>query len=159
MFRRFEETAVKAYLIIRKNANLFINLFSMVRERRESNSFWPYFLLCSVHFNTNRNEREHGWFHRTHTEGYIIVQKFSLTPRPPPLPLLSSPSPSVPLLSFPPSLPPLLSSHSPSLPSHSPSLPLSFPPPLSPSPSLPLSPPLPLPSPPPDEMHRYPRVA
>ena len=32
MFRRFEETAVKAYLIIRKNANMFINLFSMVRE-------------------------------------------------------------------------------------------------------------------------------
>ena len=35
MFRRFEETAVKAYLIIRKNANLFINLFSMVREKGE----------------------------------------------------------------------------------------------------------------------------
>ena len=31
MFRVFEETAVKAYLIIRKKANLFINLFSMVR--------------------------------------------------------------------------------------------------------------------------------
>jgi len=31
MFRRFEETAVKAYMIIRENANLFINLFSMVR--------------------------------------------------------------------------------------------------------------------------------
>lgn len=31
MFRRFEETAIKAYLILRENANLFINLFSMVR--------------------------------------------------------------------------------------------------------------------------------
>lgn len=31
MFRRFEDTAVKAYLILRQNANLFINLFSMVR--------------------------------------------------------------------------------------------------------------------------------
>ena len=29
-FRRFEETAVKAYMIIRKNANVLINLFSMV---------------------------------------------------------------------------------------------------------------------------------
>ena len=35
MFRRFEETAVKAYLIIRKNANMFINLFSMVREMEQ----------------------------------------------------------------------------------------------------------------------------
>lgn len=32
IFRRFEETAVKAYMIIRENANLFINLFSMVRD-------------------------------------------------------------------------------------------------------------------------------
>jgi len=31
MFRRFEETAVKAYMIIRENANLFINLFSMMK--------------------------------------------------------------------------------------------------------------------------------
>ncbi|KAL5517410.1 hypothetical protein EMCRGX_G002951 [Ephydatia muelleri] len=30
-FKVFEETAVKAYLIIRKNANLFINLFSMMK--------------------------------------------------------------------------------------------------------------------------------
>lgn len=30
-FRMFEETAVKAYLIIRENANLFINLFSMMK--------------------------------------------------------------------------------------------------------------------------------
>ena len=30
MFRRFEETSVKAYLTLRQNANLFINLFSMV---------------------------------------------------------------------------------------------------------------------------------
>lgn len=31
MFRRFEDTAVKAYLILRQNANLFINLFSMMK--------------------------------------------------------------------------------------------------------------------------------
>ena len=31
LFKKFEDTAVKAYLVIRTNANLFINLFSMVR--------------------------------------------------------------------------------------------------------------------------------
>ena len=30
MFKRFEDTAVEAYMIIRKNANVIINLFSMV---------------------------------------------------------------------------------------------------------------------------------
>jgi phosphatidylinositol-4,5-bisphosphate 3-kinase len=30
-FKKFEQIAVKAYLIIRKNANLFINLFSMMK--------------------------------------------------------------------------------------------------------------------------------
>lgn len=30
-FRRFEETAIKAYMIIRKNANMLINLFSMMK--------------------------------------------------------------------------------------------------------------------------------
>ena len=48
MFRRFEETAVKAYLIIRKNANMFINLFSMVREtgqRRVPTLFSSLFII------------------------------------------------------------------------------------------------------------------
>ena len=31
-FKRFVETAVKAYMIIRKNAHIFINLFSMVNQ-------------------------------------------------------------------------------------------------------------------------------
>ena len=30
LFKRFEETALEAYMVIRRNANLFINLFSMV---------------------------------------------------------------------------------------------------------------------------------
>jgi hypothetical protein len=31
LFKRFEETALEAYMVIRRNANLFINLFSMMK--------------------------------------------------------------------------------------------------------------------------------
>ena len=30
VFKKFEETALEAYMVIRRKANLFINLFSMV---------------------------------------------------------------------------------------------------------------------------------
>lgn len=46
-FHKFEETAIKAYMIIRKNANMIINLFSMVRNTHQHAAIHHSPLVCA----------------------------------------------------------------------------------------------------------------
>ena len=45
---KFEDTAIKAYMIIRQHANLFINLFSMVRQLPWLSSILNYQCIALV---------------------------------------------------------------------------------------------------------------